>query len=263
MAKRKPAAAGGFYPADPKELRETLKGLFSSAGREQSFAAAISPHAGYAYSGRLSALSASRLEKAGTIVILGTGHTGLGAPIAVSNAEAWETPLGSVEVDARLSGKIVENSSAEFDDLGHLSEHSIEVQLPFLQFLFPEFKIIAVALSGTGLEGLLSLGKAIAGLKAGIAVLASGDFSHYIPLKAAEERDLEAIRLIEALKAEEFHSLVQEKNLSICGLAPFTALVEYCRKKGLKSGKLLEYTTSAETTGDGSSVVGYASVVFG
>ena len=263
MASRKPAAAGSFYPASATEINEMLEGFFSKTKREKLSNAVISAHAGYPYSGRVSAVSISKLREAKTFVLLGPNHTGLGAPISVSGVDDWETPLGSVEINRKLSKEIVENSPGKFDELAHMGEHSLELQIPLLQHLFKDFKIVAVTIMSQGLEELLELGGALAKLKGNIAVIASGDFSHHIPLKAAEERDLEAIRLIEALKAEEFHSLVLEKSLSICGLAPFTALIEYCRRKGLKGGKLLEYTTSAESTGDTSSVVGYASIVFG
>lgn len=262
MSVRKAAVAFQFYPGNAVELKEMLKGFYSKTKREQISRAVIAPHAGYIYSGMLAALSCSKLVEAKTFVLLSPNHTGLGARISVSPSDFWETPLGEVRADKALSEKIVENSSAEFDDLAHLGEHSIEVQLPFLQYQFKEFEIVAITIASNELEELIGLGNAIAELKANIAVIASSDFSHFIPLKAAKERDREALALIEALKVDEFHELVQEKNLSICGNAAIIALMQYCKKTGLKKGKTLKYSTSAEQTGDKSSVVGYASVVF-
>lgn len=262
MESREPVAAGSFYPSSAAEIKRMLEGFFSKTRREQLSRAVISPHAGYPYSGRLSAISISKLKEAKTFVILSPSHSGIGAAISVSPHESWKTPLGTVPVDRALSEEIVGNSGAEFDELAHLGEHSIELQLPLLQYLFKGFRVVAVTIMSQDLNELLQLGDALASLKGSISFIASGDFSHHIPLKSAEEKDGEAIKLIEELKAEEFHSLVTEKNLSICGLAPFTVLMEYCRKTSIKQGKLLEYTTSAETLGDTSSVVGYASVIF-
>jgi len=262
MNARETVAAGQFYPARSIELKRTLEGFFSKTKIEPVSSAVICPHAGYTYSGRICALSASKLLKAKTFIILSPNHTGLGAPIAVSPHTSWKTPLGSVPVNMELAGKIVKNSNAEFDELAHAGEHAVEVEIPFLQFLFKAFSIVPITIASQETGELLELGRTLASLKGSIALIASGDFSHYMPRSAAERKDHEALALIEELKAEEFHSLVVKKNLSICGVSPFTALLEYCKRKGMKKGTLLEYTTSAETTGDESSVVGYASVIF-
>ena len=195
-------------------------------------------------------------------MLLGPSHTGLGPGISVSSHDSWLTPLGKVPVDRETAKEIVQNSASELDELAHAGEHSLEVQLPLLQYRFREFKIVPITIATGNLGELLELGGALAKTRGEFGIIASGDFSHYVPRKTAEERDGEALKLIEGLKAEEFNSLVRAKNLSICGLAPFTVLLEFCRKTGLKRGKTLEYTTSAETTGDTASVVGYASVIF-
>ncbi len=262
MNAREAVAAGQFYPARSIELERTLEGFFSKTKIEPVSNAVICPHAGYAYSGRISALSTSRLVKAQTFIILSPNHTGLGTPISVSPHDLWKTPLGSVPVNRAVAMEIVKNSSAEFDELAHAGEHAVEVEIPFLQFLFRAFSIVPITIASQETAELLELGRTLASQEGSIAVIASGDFSHYVPKSTAERKDHEALELIKELKAEEFHSLVLEKNLSICGVSPFTTLLEYCKRKGMKKGKLLEYTTSAETTGDKSSVVGYASVIF-
>lgn len=262
MTEREPVAAGQFYPAKASELKKMLRGFFTRTKIEPASRAVICPHAGYAYSGRVSALSISKLVEAKTFIILSPSHTGLGAAISVSPHSSWKTPLGSVPVNRVLAEKIVEKSSAEFDELAHIGEHAVEVEIPFLQFRFKELSIVPITIASQEIGELLDLGRALADLKEDIAIIASGDFSHYIPEKAAEEKDREAIELIKKLKAREFYELVREKGLTICGVSPFTVLLEYCREKEVKKGRLLEYTTSAEVSGDKSSVVGYASIVF-
>ncbi|MCX6801713.1 MAG: AmmeMemoRadiSam system protein B [Candidatus Diapherotrites archaeon] len=263
MNSREPAVAGQFYPGNVAKLRETLDGFFSAAKKTPSSKAIIAPHAGYIYSGRIAALGHARLAKAKTFILLGPNHTGLGPGISVSDSDSWKMPLGSIQTDREIAEKIIKKSSAEFDSMAHLGEHSLEVQLPFLQYRFKEFKIVPVTIASQELKELLELGNAIASLKEDVSVIASSDFSHFIPLKNAKEKDLEALELAGKLKAEEFHALVEEKNLSICGASAITALLQYCRKKGMKKGTLLEYGSSADMTGDTSSVVGYASMAFG
>jgi AmmeMemoRadiSam system protein B len=263
MDAREPAVAGQFYPRDAKRLTGLLEGFFKNAKTKPSSKAIIAPHAGYVYSGRIAALGHAKLAKAKTFILLGPNHTGLGPGISVSDSDSWKTPLGSIQTNREIAEKIIKKSNAEFDSLAHLGEHSLEVQLPFLLHRFQSFKIVPITIGSNNLEGLLELGNAIASLKEDISAIASSDFSHFIPLKNAKEKDLEALELAEKLKAEEFHALVEEKNLSICGASAITALLQYCRKKGMKKGTLLEYGSSADTTGDTSSVVGYASMAFG
>ncbi|MEM0359824.1 MAG: AmmeMemoRadiSam system protein B [Candidatus Diapherotrites archaeon] len=262
MNARMPAVAGQFYPKSESQLKKTLENLFLNAKTTPSSRAIIAPHAGYIYSGRTAALAHARLEKAETFVLLGPNHTGLGPSISVSESSEWITPLGRIKTDAVIAKKIIEKSAAEFDLLAHIGEHSLEVQLPFLQYRFGEFKIVPLTIASCSLKELLELGNAIAELKGDIAVIASSDFSHFIPLKKAKEKDLEAIELALKVNPEGFHSLVSQKNLSICGHNAITVLLQYCKKKGLKKGELLEYCTSADRTGDQSSVVGYAGIAF-
>lgn len=262
MSEREPAVIGQFYPATERELKNTLKELFSGIKKEEKSRAVISPHAGYIYSGKLAALSTSKLVKADTYIVLSPNHTGLGKRIAVSNHSAWKTPLGSIPVNQKISRKIVKKSPAEPDDFAHLREHSIEVQLPFLQHQFKDFKIVAITLSSTELKELIELGNALALIKEDIAVIASSDFSHFVPLNTAKEKDRQALDLIEEIKVREFHELVKRENLSICGNAAITAMLQYCKKTGVKKGTVLKYSSSAEQTGDQSNVVGYASVLF-
>jgi hypothetical protein len=193
---------------------------------------------------------------------MGPSHTGLGPAISISDADCWETPLGTVPVDSALREKLLESLGIEADDVAHVQEHSLEVQIPFLQHLFKGFKILPITIMEQRLPQLVGLGEALARLGKGFSVIASGDFTHYEPLAAAREKDFGAIKKIEALDAEGFYKEVASKNLSICGLSPITALVQYCSKTGFKKGTLLHYDSSATETGDEAGVVGYASIGF-
>ncbi len=268
MSARMPAVAGTFYPAKRSELEAKLDSFFSRIKPEKKARAVIAPHAGYAFSGRIAAMSLSKLKKCETFVILGPNHTALGPRMSVSLHSRWVTPLGSVPVNKKIAEEIVEKSPvagiAEFDELAHLSEHSIEVQLPFLQYLFDGFTIVPITIMTAELNELKALGDALykTAKKHGVGIIASSDFSHFITLESAKERDQRAIDLIKALKIDEFHRLATGINASICGFGPITALMEFCKKAGIKKAKLLKYTTSADTTGDELSVVGYAAIVF-
>ncbi len=150
----------------------------------------------------------------------------------------------------------------EADEVAHVQEHSVEVQLPFLQFRFKNFKILPVTIMAGRLPDLIALGNALTKLGGNISVVASSDFSHYVPLETAHEKDFAAIKKIEALDVEGFYSMVVQRRLSICGFAPITALMQYCKQQGYKGGRLLHYDTSATSSGDERQVVGYAAIKF-
>ena len=263
MKVRDSSVAGSFYPGKKEELSKQLIEFFESLESENKSRCIVSPHAGYKYSGKIAALAFNSLEQSKTVVVLSPNHTGLGEEISVSDADYWETPLGRVEVDTKLRENLLEILGIAADDLAHIGEHSIEVQVPFIQFLFPKAKILPITLMGHKLENLVALGEAIFNASKGkVSVVASSDFSHFIPEQEAKERDLEAIGLIERMDAEGFHSLVLEKKLSICGFAPIVVAIVFAKKLGMKNGKLLEYDSSASATRDKENVVGYAAIKF-
>ncbi len=264
MGTRMPAVAGQFYPGKSRALETEVEALFSKVKRDRKASAAIVPHAGYAFSGGIAALGLSKLKKFNSFVIMGPNHTGLGERISVSSHGRWMTPLGSVPVDGKIAKEIAEKSSAELDELGHLSEHSVEVVLPLLQHLFDGFSIVPVSIMTSDFDELIELGNALYSAvgKSGAGIVASSDFSHFVPLESAKEKDLKAIDAIKSLDIRGFHELATGINASICGVGPITALMQYCRKAGLRRAKMLKYSTSAAVTGDEMSVVGYASIIF-
>jgi len=260
MEARQAIAAGHFYPGKKEALERKLNEFFKGLPNEKKSPCIIAPHAGYDYSGKTAAYSFNALQESKAFVVLSPNHSGLGPAISISDARFWETPLGRIEVDKRLRERLLEGLGIEADGLAHSGEHSVEVELPFLQTLFKEFKIVPITLMENRLEKLLALGNMLASLGKDFSVVASGDFTHFESFESAKEKDFKAIEKIKGLDVEGFHRLVTENNLSICGLAPITAAMQYCRKKGMKEAKLLHYDTSATETGDKSSVVGYAAI---
>lgn len=258
---RSAAVAGMFYPAKKQALERQLNSLFKNIKGTEKSNAIIAPHAGYEYSGRIAALAFNCLEEAKTFVILGPNHTGMGAQISISTAGAWETPLGIVPVDKELRENLISQGIGTGDEEAHLQEHSIEVEIPFLQFKFREFKILPICIMSTNLAQLTELGNALAKAK-NISLIASSDFSHFIPLESAKERDLKAIKFIEKLDLRGFFSYVEERKLSICGYAPIITAIQYAKQKGYSKAKLLEYNSSATATKDEMNVVAYAAIKF-
>lgn len=264
MDKRMPAVCGQFYPGDKKQLQEKISGLFKGVESSDKASEAIVPHAGYVYSGRTAAKAIALMKKSERFVILSPNHTGIGCEIALSESDSWVTPLGSLKVDKKLSKSIEQKGLAEFDESAHIAEHSIEVILPFLQYRFGAISIVPITIATAEFDRLVEFGNVLAenAEKSNFNVIASSDFSHFIPEKSAKERDSLAIDIIKKISPREFYDLVTSKNLSICGISPITVLLQYCRRIGRKKAMLIEYTTSASFSKDYASVVGYAGIVF-
>jgi len=263
---RSPAVAGSFYPRSPEALRRQLDELFKGVGKVDEVQArgAVIPHAGYVYSGPVAAEVYARLPRRDTYVILGPNHTGLGAPVAMST-QTWETPLGSVEVDADLA-KAMAGTIVDQDDTAHLREHSIEVQLPFLQYRFSGFKILPITMrlqdEKTAVEVGTALGQAIKGLGRSCTIIASSDFTHYEPQEVARSTDAKLLEAVLNMDIPELYHRVYGLNATACGYGPISATITTSRILGAKTAKLLRYATSGDTSGDYSQVVGYSAVVF-
>lgn len=266
MSIREAVASGSFYSSSRDMLKKDLADLFKFAQkyRENFAEAVIAPHAGYVYSGKVAAIAINAIKKAENYIIVGPNHTGFGKLISLTEADYWQTPLGKVEINKEISNTIAATTSAEFDESAHLSEHSIEVILPFLQYRFRDnFKIVPIVVAEHRKKELLALGDALAELskKHHVAIIVSSDFTHYEREDSAKEKDFEAINLICKLEIDALEKKEIEKRYSICGIRPIVMLMEFARKKSLKA-ELLHYTTSAEFSGDKSNVVGYAAIAF-
>lgn len=278
---RKPAVAGYFYPGNREKLVETIEWSFKhplgpgdlpklSYERKRSVIGYIVPHAGYMYSGPIAAHAYYDIAMHGTpetIIIIGTNHTGIGKPVSVYPEGAWETPLGALQVDSELAEAITEDSEiADLDTFAHLDEHSVEVQLPFLQYIYGDkFRLLPIVMGvhtpETAKDLAFSIVNSAKKLNRDIVVLSSSDFTHYEPHNVAVDKDMLAISKILGLNSEEFYRVMLEKDITICGPGGIMTLIEITK---LLNGRavLLKHATSGDVWGDKSAVVGYASIKF-
>jgi AmmeMemoRadiSam system protein B len=263
---RRPAVAGQFYPRHPEDLNEVLKAAFSEAsgGETLPIRGAVVPHAGYIYSGAVAAEVYARLPERETFVLIGPNHHGLGLPVALSR-DSWMTPLGVAECDTELAD-LLTGSIIEVDESAHLYEHSLEVQIPFLQARFRDFKILPICMGlqdeETAIEVGEVVGKAAEKLGRECTVIASSDFSHYEPQEEARRKDARVIEAILRMDVSSVYEIVYGLNLTACGYGPISAAITASKILGAETGKLLRYSTSGDVIGDFSQVVGYGAIAF-
>lgn len=282
--KRYPVVAGSFYPNNPDELKKMIKTLFLhrlgpgkepllSDKRRKNTIGYIAPHAGYIYSGAIAAHVYYEIAKDGlpdTIVIIGTNHTGLGSLVSIYPKGEWITPLGNLYVDQELAEKISMYSEiAELDTDAHLQEHSIEVQLPFIQYIYGnKISIVPIVLGIHTVEAAHDLAKAIKkavdDLDRDIILIASSDFNHYDPYDVNKEKDMKAIKKILELDSKGFYQVIIDEHITVCGPGGIMTLIEYTRLINTETGcaELLKYANSGDVSGDKSAVVGYAAIKF-
>ena len=258
---RNPIVAGQFYPASASELKAMIEGLV----REEVIGL-VSPHAGYIFSGSVAGATISRIKFKDTFIIMGPNHTGSGKPLSIMTEGVWKTPLGEVEIDSELAKQILATSkNLQEDKTAHLYEHSIEVQLPFLQYFKPDFKLVPIVLAYAGGAIYKEIGKEIAKaikeLNKKVVIIASSDMTHYEPQESAQRKDAQAIEAILDLNEDELLERVQELNITMCGYAPAVSLIVAAKELGATGAELVKYQTSGDTTGDYSSVVGYAGII--
>lgn len=266
---RRPSVAGMFYADDERALRAQIEqcflgplgpGKLPKVGQgRRSVLGGVAPHAGYMYSGMVAAHLYSRLAEDGrpeAFVILGPNHTGRGSGIAVTT-EDFETPLGVAKVDKGLA-KAIRKDLVDEDSEAHRAEHSIEVQLPFLQYIYGEVRFVPVCMGFQDYEAAASVGRAIREAIAGrdVVVIASTDFSHYVPKEVARRKDGLALDAIKAMDAKELYRVVTDEDISMCGYGPVMATMMACA-----GGKavVLKYATSGDVA-PMREVVGYAAV---
>jgi AmmeMemoRadiSam system protein B len=270
---RLPAVSGQFYPFSRSKIEQDIDEYAKRARQPElpGLKALVSPHAGYIYSGPTAAYSYAAIPHSfkGTFVLAGPNHTGMGTPLSLSR-EDWDTPLGTAKCDKALADAVL-NASPHIaaDESAHQTEHSIEVQIPFLQRRFSalgEINFIAICMGDSGLEAASEVARAVdeaaRKLKRNILFIASSDFTHYEPAEQAKKKDDEAIALIKKLDASGFNRLVASKGLSICGYGPITAAIQYAKANGAKEARLLNYSNSGAATGQRGPVVAYASIAF-
>jgi len=262
--------AGQFYSGDERRLRDEVADAFKGISGEKDAFGAILPHAGYMFSGPCAAAGCQRLIKPDVFLVLGFSHQGMGSAMSLSGTH-WETPLGICRINKDLL-KALEGIGAKVDESAHMSEHSIEVQLPFLQYMFGDIEFMPISV-GQGCD-FKKAGADIAGIAKGkrISILASTDFTHYgmnfgyFPFRDnvqenLEKLDMGAVEHILKLDSRGFLDYIEKTGATICGKNPVALLIEIMKNLGAKA-EMVKYTNSGEITGDYSSSVSYVSVVF-
>lgn len=260
---RQPVVANSFYPGDPHQLQAVVTScLTNHRSPAQKALAVISPHAGYIYSGKLAGKTLSSVTIPKTVVLLGPNHTGIGPQISLSRSN-WATPLNTVACNIELSEKLLQNCDIiTSDESAHSREHSLEVQLPFLQTLQPDLSIVPLTISSISFEHCSIVAKAIAQAitqsSEDILIVASNDMSHFLSKEEAGKVDRLAISKVLELTPEELYKTVIGNNISMCGVIPVTVALLASIEMGAKKCNLIDYTDSSEVSGDIGSVVGYA-----
>ncbi|MGB7294947.1 MAG: AmmeMemoRadiSam system protein B [Candidatus Aminicenantales bacterium] len=261
---RKPAVAGYFYPRTAAELRSLLSGMVDPQAKKEKARAVVSPHAGLIYSGYVAGAVYSSVVLPRRFVLLGPSHRGQRSLFGIMEGGVWETPLGKVPVDEALAAALLRGSSLiKAEEGAHEEEHSLEVQLPFLQYLTTGFSIVPLSVSpAADYEALEEMGNALAAAvrQAGqdVLIVASTDMSHYVSQETAREKDFLAIERIQALDGRGLYEVVQSEGISMCGFQPTAAAILAARELGASRADLVRYMTSGETSGDYAQVVGYA-----
>lgn len=258
--------AGSFYSGSAKELKEHVASLMPTVSKRKKVIAAMSPHAGLVYSGRVAGLVYSSMEPPDTFVLLGPNHTGKGEKVAMMSKGSWEIPTSLLEIDSTLAGSIASQAQiVSEDDAAHMSEHSLEVQLPFIVEAAAGARIVPIAIMSASLEELIQLGRGVAAaIKEAsypVVIVASTDMSHFITDKEARELDQHALDRVLAIDPEGLYRVVLEEGITMCGFMPVVAMLSAARELGAERAELLKYTTSAEVSRDFHKVVGYAGVI--
>jgi len=265
MSIRKPAVSGQFYPSSAKDLNSLLASFAAKEVQKNDVIGCVLPHAGYIYSGKVAMATISRVKIKDTVVLLGPNHTGLGADFSIMPQGTWQTPLGNVEINSELANSFLSKSGyLKADAIAHLDEHSLEVEIPILQYFRRDFRIVPIVIKTDNLTALSEIAQAIAGvisenkLKNSTLLIASSDLTHYEPRKSAEKKDTLVIEAITALAETRLESAIKKFDISMCGFAPVAVLIIAAKSLGARTGKLIKYQTSGDAAGDTGSVVGYA-----
>lgn len=266
---RKPYVAGSFYPYAPKALRKMIEGLTVSDIEKNKAICIVSPHAGYIYSGGVAGATFSSVILPDKFILLGPSHGYARSRFAIMSEGEWETPLGKIPVDSHLARLVLDSSDLiEEDNSAHQREHSLEVQLPFLQYLRPDFSIVPVSIGYFApFEELEEFGRSISqAVKASgedVLIIASTDMSHMVSQETAKKKDDMAIEKILHLDPKGLYDVVTTEDISMCGFQATTAALTAANDLGAKKAELIKYQTSGDTSGDYNQVVGYAGLRIG
>lgn len=268
LSVREPAVAGMFYPANEIKLREQIELLFditSSENKYKNVLGLVAPHAGYIYSGRTAAygynaVSDNKYEKA---IIISPSHREYFPGVSVFEGDAYKTPMGIVEVDKELRNRFVAESKNIFTGLaGHRAEHALEVQLPFLQFLYPDIKILPIVIGDQSKVFVDELAEKLAEVyDENTLIVASSDLSHFYSREQANKLDTIVAERITAFEYDKLQTDLEKRNCEACGGGAIVALMKAAAKHNKTNSKVIHRSDSGDTSGDTSEVVGYLSAV--
>lgn len=263
---RNPVVSGRFYTSNPNKLEKEIQGYIKAGSSKYDALGCVSPHAGYIFSGQVAGEVLSAMNRSDSYIILGPNHTGMGKQFGLDIERQWLTPLGEVNTDTELAKAILDTSDlVEKDQHCHDYEHSIEVQLPFLQVLNGGFRFVPIVVGAGSRDEYKKLGndiaRAIREIKRHVVIIASSDMTHYEGHETAKKKDRLAIDRVLRLDVDGLLNEIQTYDISMCGYAPTAAMISACKELGAKRAELIKYQTSGDVSGDYSTVVGYAGIV--
>lgn len=266
---RLPAVAGRFYPGNPKELAAAVK-TFTQVDDQQAkvqVRACLVPHAGYMYSGGVAGAVFSRINLPRKILVIGVRHYPQGAPLAILSEGAWRTPLGDVPIASSLAVQLrKECAELREDSVAHSREHSLEVELPFLQVLSPGFSFVPVAIGTVRFDELSETGEGIAralqNMPEEVLIVTSSDMNHYEDDGITRNKDGKAIDCMLKLDPKGLYNVCRAEHISMCGLGPAVTMLTAIKRLGAQNAELVRYATSGDISGNRNEVVGYAGLIF-
>lgn len=266
---RLPAVAGRFYPSDPAELSAQIHEHTTPTDGPpvRNVKACLVPHAGLMFSGHVAGAVFSSIRIPTKVVILGVRHRPPGSPAAIISDGAWRTPLGDAQIDHELARKLKAACPLLTEDpVAHSKEHSLEVEIPFLQVLQPDFQFVPIALGTAHFETLVSVGEAIGAVLAterqDVLLVTSSDLNHYEDDATTRVKDRKAIEQMLSMDARGLYDVCRKEEISMCGLGPAVAMLTALQVWKASNAESIRYATSADRSGDPSAVVGYAGMIF-
>jgi AmmeMemoRadiSam system protein B len=262
-AVRTPAVAGKFYPGDREKLLRALGSFLGDQPRPIQAIGCIAPHAGYMYSGPVAGAVYTYIAVPRQCIVLCPNHTGVGHPLSIMSAGAWQTPIGDAPIDSALAEGVKARMPQLMEDASaHFAEHAIEVQLPFLQVRQEFLSFVPIAIGTSRFEVLERLGVVLAETCAAqpsrVLIVASSDMNHYEPDALTRVKDQMAIDRVLELDARGLYDTVMREDISMCGFGPAVAMITAAKQMGASKAELVQYATSGDVSGDRDAVVGYA-----
>ncbi|BBE30385.1 MEMO1 family protein [Tepiditoga spiralis] len=262
---RRARFSGSFYPQNIEKLNELMNFYYDNIKLCNKYSEPIGiivPHAGYIYSGKIAALAYKKIFNTSNfkrVFLIGPNHSGIGSNISIYDEGSWETPYGKIKVDTKIAKKIIETLNINNDISAHYYEHSLEVQLPFLQYVLKDnFSIVPITLKDQSFLTVKNIAKVLKPLlKKGDLIIASTDLNHYEKQEITYEKDLKIIKAIEQKDVEDLYIQIETNDITMCGYGAVGILLNL----EFKDVNILGHTTSGDVTYDYSSVVGYMSAI--